>query len=188
MFHPILLLLGFWYVLPAYVANGFAVFGKFIKSRHPIDGNHTLGDGQLVLGPGKTWEGFVIGLISGVLIGFLQIIGAPFLLALILMYLYLPVEFVPVVLVNVPLVILVALGALVGDLIGSFIKRRLKINRGRPAPILDQLDFLIMAILLGAFITPIPWVLAVFLLIVTPLIHLCANVIGYLLRLKQEPW
>jgi CDP-2,3-bis-(O-geranylgeranyl)-sn-glycerol synthase len=188
MFHPLLLLLGFWYVLPAYIANGFAVFGKFIKSRHQIDRNHTLGDGQLVLGPGKTWEGFFIGFISGVLIGFLQVIGAPFLLALILMYLYLPVEFVPVVLVTVPLVILVALGALVGDIIGSFIKRRLKISRGRPAPILDQLDFLIMAIFFGAFITPIPWVLAVFLLIVTPLIHLCANVIGYLLRLKQEPW
>ncbi len=188
MFHPILLLLGFWYVLPAYIANGFAVFAKFIKSRHPIDGSRNFRDDQPIFGPGKTWEGFLIGFSSGVLIGFLQVITAPYLFALIIQYLYLPPEFYPVVFVTVPLVILVALGALVGDLIGSFFKRRLKIARGRPAPILDQLDFLIMAMLLGALITPIPLVLAIFLLIVTPLIHLLANIIGYLLRLKQEPW
>jgi CDP-2,3-bis-(O-geranylgeranyl)-sn-glycerol synthase len=188
MSHPILLLLGFWYVLPAYIANGFAVFGKFIKSRHSMDGDHLLRDGQPVFGPGKTWEGFLIGFCSGVLIGFLQVITAPYLFAIIVLYLYLPPELVPVVFVTGILVVLVALGALVGDLIGSFIKRRLKIARGRPAPILDQLDFLVMAMLMGALITPIPLVLALFLLIVTPLIHLLANIIGYLLKLKQEPW
>jgi len=188
MFHPILLLLGFWYVLPAYVANGFAVFGKFIKSRHQIDGGRILGDGQPLLGSGKTWEGFIIGFLSGVVIGLLQIVTAPFLLSLIVQYVFLPPELVPIVLMTLPLVILVALGALVGDLIGSFFKRRLLIARGRPAPLLDQLDFLIMAMLLGALITPIHWILAIFLLIVTPVLHLLANVIGYLLRLKQEPW
>lgn len=188
MFHPIFLLLGFWYILPAYVANGFAVFAKMVKFRHSIDGGHTLSDDQPVLGPGKTWEGFLTGFCSGVLVGVLQVITAPYLLALIIQYLSIPLEFVPIVLITVPLVMLVALGALVGDLIGSFIKRRLKFARGRPAPILDQLDFLIMAMLMGALITPLPWPLVIFLLIVTPLIHLLANVIGYLLRLKQEPW
>ena len=188
MFHPIFLLLSFWYVLPAYVANGFAVFGKFVRYRHAIDGGRALEDGQPILGPGKTWEGFLIGFISGVLIGILQILTAPFLHDLIVQYLYLPPELRPIVLVTLPVVILVALGALVGDLIGSFIKRRFSIARGRPAPLLDQLDFLIGAMLLGALITPIPLVLAIFLLIVTPIIHLLANIIGYLLRLKQEPW
>lgn len=188
MFHPILLLLGFWYVLPAYVANGFAVFGKFIRQRHTIDGGRVLEDGQPVLGPGKTCEGFIVGFVSGVLIGLLQVVTAPILFSLIIQYVYLPPELVPIVLVTLPLVIFVALGALVGDLIGSFIKRRLSIARGRPAPILDQLDFLIMAMLLGALITPIHWILAIFLLIVTPIIHLVANIIGYLIGLKQEPW
>ncbi len=188
MSHPILLLLGFWYVLPAYIANGFAVFAKFAKSRHPIDGDRFLRDSQPLFGPGKTWEGFLIGFISGVLIGLLQVVAAPYLLALIVQYLYLPPELVPIVLVTVPLVMLVALGALLGDLIGSFIKRRMKITRGRPAPILDQLDFLLMAMLLGALVIPIPLVIAIFLLIVTPLIHLLANIIGYFLGLKKEPW
>ncbi|MFW9935299.1 MAG: CDP-2,3-bis-(O-geranylgeranyl)-sn-glycerol synthase, partial [Candidatus Thorarchaeota archaeon] len=172
----------------AYVANGFAVFGKFVKYRHPIDGGRSLGDGEPVFGPGKTLEGFLIGFISGVLIGLLQVIAGPYLLALIIQYLIIPPEFVPVVLVTPILVTLVALGALLGDLVGSFIKRRLKIERGRPAPLLDQLDFLIMAMLLGSLVTVIPLILAIFLLIVTPIIHLLANIIGYLLHLKREPW
>ncbi|MFX1318304.1 MAG: CDP-2,3-bis-(O-geranylgeranyl)-sn-glycerol synthase [Promethearchaeota archaeon] len=188
MFHPILLLLGFWYFLPTYVANGFAVFGKFIRPRHTIDGGRILEDGQPVFGPGKTWEGFIVGFVAGVLIGLLQIVTAPILLSIIVQYVYLPPELVPIVLITLPLVILVALGALVGDLVGSFIKRRFMIARGRPAPLLDQLDFLIGAMLLGALITPIHWVLAIFMVILTPIIHLAANIIGYLIGLKQEPW
>lgn len=188
MSHPILLLLGFWYILPAYIANGFAVFAKFFSSPHPIDGGRTLKDGRFLFGPGKSWEGFFIGFISGVLVGLLQVFAAPFLLALIVQYLILPPDLVPIVLLSMPLVIMVALGALVGDLVGSFIKRRMNISRGRPAPLLDQLDFLIMAILFGWLITPLPLILVAFLLIVTPIIHLLANVIGYLLRLKKVPW
>ena len=188
MSHPILLLLGFWYILPAYVANGFAVFAKFFVSPHPIDGGRVLKDERFILGPGKSWEGFFIGFISGVCVGFLQVFTAPFLEALIVQYLILPLELVPIVLLSIPLVIMVALGALIGDLIGSFIKRRMNISRGRPAPLLDQLDFLIMAILFGWLIIPLPLIFVVFLLIVTPIIHLLANVIGYLLRLKKVPW
>ena len=188
MSHPILLLLGFWYILPAYVANGFAVFAKFFSSPHPIDGGRILKDERFLFGPGKSWEGFFIGFISGVFVGLLQVITAPFLAALIIQYLILPPELVPIVILSIPLVVIVALGALVGDLIGSFVKRRMNISRRHPAPLIDQLDFLILAILFGWFISPLPLILVVFLLIVTPIIHLLANVIGYLLRLKKVPW
>ncbi len=188
MSHPILLLLGFWYILPAYVANGFAVFAKFFATPHPIDGGRVLKDERFILGPGKSWEGFFIGFISGVCLGLLQVFTAPFLEALIVQYLILPPELVPIVLLSIPLVIMVALGALLGDLIGSFVKRRMNISRGRPAPLLDQLDFLILAILFGWLVTPLPLIFVIFLLIVTPIIHLLANVIGYLLKLKKVPW
>ncbi len=188
MLHPIFLLLGFWYIFPAYIANGFAVFGRLIKSKHSIDGGRLFIDERRILGPGKTWEGFFCGLTSGFLFGILQVLAAPFLLALIEQYLVLPPELYPIVLLSVPLVFLVALGALVGDLIGSFIKRRLNIARGRPAPVIDQLDFLVAAMIFGILITPLPFIIALFLLIVTPLIHLLANVVGYLLRVKDVPW
>ena len=43
---------------------------------------------------------------------------------------------------------LLGFGALLGDALGSFLKRRLGIGRGKPAPILDQLDFIIVALIL----------------------------------------
>lgn len=188
MYNPIFLLLSFWYILPAYVANGFAVLAKLCRSSRPIDGGHRFVDGRPIFGEGKTWHGFFIGFISGSFAGCLQVLTAPLLLSFIQRYLPVPPELQPVILVSFPLVLLVSLGALLGDLLGSFIKRRLNIPRGHPAPILDQLDFLVMSLLLGMLIYPLPPVYVVFLLIVTPVIHLLANAISYLLHLKQVPW
>ncbi len=188
MYHPLLYLLGIWYILPAYVANGFAVFAKVINKKHPIDGGKVFRDNRLIFGEGKSWEGFIIGFLSGTIIGCLQVVFAPILLNLILTYLVLPLELFPIVLITFPLVVLVAIGALIGDLIGSFIKRRLNIERGQPAPGLDQLDFLVVSILFGMLIIPLPILLILFLLLVTPLFHLLANIVGYFLGLKHEPW
>jgi CDP-2,3-bis-(O-geranylgeranyl)-sn-glycerol synthase len=188
MFHPILLLLGFWYILPAYVANGLAVFSKLFRTRHPIDRGHVLKDGNPLFGAGKTWEGFGIGFAAGACVGILQYAAAPVFLVLIEQYLVVPDQLRPVVLMTIPQVLLVALGALVGDILGAFIKRRLNIPRGRPAPVLDQLAFLCVAILLGMIVNPLPLILVGFLLLATPAIHLLANAIAYLLRLKDVPW
>jgi CDP-2,3-bis-(O-geranylgeranyl)-sn-glycerol synthase len=188
MFNPLLLLLGFWYILPAYVANGFAVFSKALRTRHPIDGGRVLKDGHPLFGAGKTWEGLGIGLIAGFLVGLLESMVAPLLLTLIQQYMLLPNQLRPIVLMSVPQVFVVALGALLGDVLGAFTKRRLNIPRGRPAPILDQLAFLSIAILLGMPINPLPLILVGFLLVVTPAIHLLSNALAYLLRLKDVPW
>jgi CDP-2,3-bis-(O-geranylgeranyl)-sn-glycerol synthase len=188
MFHPILLLLGFWYILPAYVANGFAVFSKLCRTRHPIDHGCVLRDGNPLFGAGKTWEGLIIGFSAGACVGVLQYALAPLLLGLIEQYLFLPDALRPIVLLSIPQVLLVALGALLGDILGAFIKRRINIPRGRPAPILDQLAFLSVAILLGMMANPLPLILVGFLLLATPAIHLLANAIAYLLRLKDVPW
>ncbi len=89
---------------------------------------------------------------------------------------------------SIPQVLLVALGALLGDVLGALVKRRLNIPRGGPAPVLDQLAFLSVAILLGMIANPMPLILVGVLLLVTPAIHLLANAIAYLLRLKDVPW
>ena len=188
MYNAILLLLSFWYILPAYVANGFAVLAKLCKSSKPIDGGHNFIDGRPLFGEGKTWHGFLIGLLSGFFVGYVQVLTAPLLLSFIETYLVVPPELYPVILMSPILVLLVSLGALLGDLVGSFIKRRLNIPRGRPAPLLDQLDFLVVSLLFGMLIYPLPLMYAVFLIVVTPIIHLSANVISYLLHLKSVPW
>ena len=189
MFHPLLFLLSFWYILPAYVANGFAVLAGLLPHRHPIDGGRLFNDGYSLFGPGKTWEGFLGGFFSGVTIGGFQVLSSPVLLNVILQAgLILPPDFYLIVLLPFPLVVVVALGALVGDIMGSFIKRRLKIARGKPAPLLDQLDFLLMALFFGFFVYPLPLLLSIFILIITPIIHLLANAIGYLIGVKDVPW
>ena len=94
------------------------------------------------------------------------------------------------------LIILFALsfGALVGDMVESFLKRRLGRRRGEPWPVADQIDFLLGA-LLFSFIISREWFMSnftpyriLFLLIFTPLIHLATNLLAYVLKLKKVPW
>ena len=76
-------------------------------------------------------------------------------------------------------------GALIGDACGSFIKRRLKLERGKPAPILDQLDFVVGALVFASLIVVIPVEIIVVILVISVFLHLGANIIAYLLGMKN---
>lgn len=157
-----LLNMAFWslvMIFPAFVANSVPVLAK---GKHPIDFGRNLWDGNRILGDGKTFEGLAAGLVAGTAVG--AVAGHP-----------LPS-------------FLLALGALVGDMSGAFIKRRLGIARGRPAPILDQIDFVVGAIVFVYPVMPFSLEQVIFLVVVTPPIHLVANVGAYLLKLKPHPW
>jgi CDP-2,3-bis-(O-geranylgeranyl)-sn-glycerol synthase len=80
---------------------------------------------------------------------------------------------------------LLGFGALLGDAIGSFLKRRLGIGRGKPAPILDQLDFIIVALILVSLVVELNWICAVLAIVLTLIIHLLTNSIAYLLGMKD---
>ena len=80
---------------------------------------------------------------------------------------------------------LLGFGALLGDAIGSFLKRRLGIGRGKPAPLLDQLDFLIVAIILVSLVVEVNLLFVGIAIILTLIIHLIANGGAYLLGLKD---
>jgi len=170
-----------WIIIPAYAANGLTpVIGKLIKP-HPIDGGRKF-RGQPLFGSGKSWEGLAFGSIVGVIIALVEMWAYP----------YLPWELSPIELTIVsmgPLLgFLLGFGALVGDLVGSFIKRRLNLKRGRPAPVLDQDDFVLGALGFAALAVMVKWQWVVLLVIITPIFHFIANVIGYLLKVKKEPW
>ena len=86
------------------------------------------------------------------------------------------------------------MGALCGDLVKSFIKRRLGKERGERWGIADQYDLVAGAFLLSALfnldwlmsaITPLTLLL---ILILTPLLHHIMNSIGYLIGIKDVPW
>lgn len=146
-------------IFPAYCANAVPViFG----GGRPIDGGRNFRDGRPVLGPRKTFRGFFAGLIIGTLVGFLQ--G------------------------HVLLGFMLSLGALTGDLVESFIKRRLGRPPGASFPVADQLDFVLGALLFSIPVAPPSLPVALTIVIVTPPIHLLTNFLAYLLGVKKEPW
>mgnify|MGYP000052909233 CR=1 FL=1 len=164
------------YVLPAYVANGSPVVGvRLLGRRTPIDLGARAWDGRRVLGDGKTIEGLIIGVSLGTLTGLiLYLCGNPGGHRAALE----------------PL--LLALGAMLGDILGSFVKRRIGLRRGQPAPCLDQLGFLVAALALSSLVYGLPsWMdssTLLLLLVVTGLLHLGTNYLAYLLGLKREPY
>lgn len=152
------------FILPAYVANAFpVVLAALVKKRHPMDFGLKLPDGMRVLGDSKSWEGFLSGIFMGTLTGII---------------LHKPTSGFTL-----------SFGAMVGDTLGSFIKRRVKIETGHPLPILDQLAFLSGALTFSKLIEGVPDLdVALTLIIITPPIHLATNCMAYLLGLKSKSY
>ncbi len=167
-----------WLMFPAYGANGLCMIAR---GKRPIDFGRTF-RGKPLFGPGKTWEGLVAGIILAITVSSFQRLMFPFL----------PWDLSPVPLEIVAmspfLGFVIGLGAMVGDLGGSFIKRRIGMERGRPFPLLDQLDFIIGMFVFLVFVIALKWEWVVILVIITPVIHLVANVIAYLLKVKKVPY
>ena len=170
----------FWFVIPAYAANGLAPLSKF-TSRHPIDGNRKW-RGKRIFGDGKTIEGSIIGIVMSVFIA--SMMG--------LIFYFLPWDLSPISLQMAPmgplLGLMIGVGAIAGDMAKSFFKRRIGFERGRSMPIVDQLDFIIGAFLLAALVAPVKITWLIMLAVVTPLFHLAANYMAYLLGVKKEPY
>lgn len=146
--------------LPAYVANAVPVlFG----GGAPLDGGRTWRDGRPLLGSHKTVRGLISGLIAGSAVGVIQM---------------------------QPLRgILMSIGAVLGDLAVSFLKRRIGLRPGAPLPPADQLGFIAAAVCLSCLVPPAPGMERVAaILILTAPIHLATNIFAWLLGLKDEPW
>lgn len=168
----------FWLIAPAYATNAFPLL---LKGKKPLDFNHYL-FGNRLLGDGKTIEGTTGGIIFGVFIGIVLLLFQPYLTEFLSTY-------------NISLfqhdtltILLLSIGAILGDIIGSFIKRRFSIPRGKSVLLLDQWDFLIFSIFLLSFYKSISVDVLIFLLIITLFLHLLFNFIAYVLKIKQVPW
>jgi CDP-2,3-bis-(O-geranylgeranyl)-sn-glycerol synthase len=150
-----------FYTLVAYAVNASCTLASLLKT-HPIDFGLKFKKKRL-LGDGKTIEGFLIGLSAGLIST--MVLGLDFRVGFI-----------------------VALASLAGDLIGSFIKRRLGLKRGEEVPLMDQLGFIITTYIALSFLIKMNYLLALLLMVVTYVAHRLTNVIAYLLKLKKVPW
>lgn len=154
------------FILPAYVANATPVL---LGGGMPVDFGRRAWDGRRLLGDGKTWRGLFSGLLAGILVGALEagLLGDPRFYALGM---------------------LLSLGAMLGDLFGSFVKRRLGFVRGHPFFLMDQLPFMLFALALASpLFLPSPEGI-VFLAIVTYILHISTNMLANKLGLKPVPW
>jgi len=184
-----------WLIIPAYVANGCAAL---VGGGKPIDFGKKYKDGKRILGDGKTWRGLIIGTLLGTIGGFACSVGARYAAN----YDF-PLELsdftgFPLM---IPIVFSISFGALMGDVIESFFKRRRGIDRGKDWIPFDQLDFiagvLFFSFIMAGFLqiaalTDGNWFFEnfsvwhiVFLLFVTPLFHVFGNFLHKKGKTKQ---
>ncbi len=160
------------FIFPAYCANGTPVLAgggtKMDFGRNFIDGKRVFGNNKTFRGFFFGWGvGFLVGIVEGFVFGF---DNYPVLFSL-----------------------LIPLGALLGDLTGAFIKRRLDIAPGGLLPVVDQIDFVVGAVVFSiplavTGLLSITWPVALTALLITPPIHLFTNYLAYKLKLKKHPW
>ena len=152
------------FIFPAYCANAVPVIAGGGK---PMDFGKNFFDGKRIFGKNKTYRGFFFGLAVGISVGLIDcfLFGYP-----------------------LPFSVLSPLGALSGDLAAAFLKRRLGIAPGGLLPVVDQVDFVVGALLFSLPLTIMSWELAIAALVITPPIHLVTNFMAYKLKLKKNPW
>lgn len=185
-----------WLVLPAYIANASALL---VGGSTPIDFGKNWKDGKRILGDGKTWRGLIAGVFVGMTGGFGLSIVAKYANMSELFFLGLN-DFTGFPLM-IPIIGSICFGALFGDIIKSFFKRRVGIKRGDDWIPFDQIDF-VLGVLLFSFliasllnilgITSKNWFFVSFtlwhvviLLIITPFLHLFTNYVHKKIKSKK---
>jgi CDP-2,3-bis-(O-geranylgeranyl)-sn-glycerol synthase len=157
------------FVFPAYCANAVPVI---VGGGPPLDFGRNFPDGRPVFGKNKTFRGFFSGLAVGAVAGLAEtaVFGLQSFPAL--------------------LGVLLSFGALMGDLMGAFLKRRIGLAPGELLPVIDQTDFIIGALLLSLPVSLplLSWEIVLTVLIITPPVHLLTNFAAYKLGLKRNPW
>ena len=158
---------------PAMAANGAPVL---LVRGTPIDRGVLFIDGKRLLGDGKTIEGSLLFILVGEAVGSIYSVYT----RNIIYHVY---------------GLLSGLGAWLGDIIGAFIKRRLGIERGAPAPILDQTLFIVFASLIIKIsgietLLNLNIDLRVYLcgVLIALILHVATNYGAYILKLKKVPY
>ncbi|MFC1801695.1 CDP-archaeol synthase [Nanoarchaeota archaeon] len=173
-----LILSGLYYFLPAYFANMAPVILKKINFlKYPVDFNKKIGQ-KRIFGSHKTWGGLFLAIILGTLVFYLQklVFTIPF---------FQNYSLIDYSQSSILLGLLLSSGAIIGDLVKSFFKRRISINPGKPWIPFDQIDYVLGALAFSAIIYLPKLSIVLIILIASPLLHIITNLAGYYLRISK---
>ncbi len=178
-----------WLVLPAYIANASALL---VGGGTPIDFGKNWKDGKRILGDGKTWRGLVTGAFVGMTGGFGLSIVAKYAAASD--FAFLGINDFTGFPFMIPIIAAICFGALIGDIVESFFKRRIGKGRGEDWIPFDQIDFILGALFFSFVVagflqviglTSNNWFFESFsiwhilvLVFITPFFHLFANYVN----------
>jgi len=171
-----------YFMLPAYIANMAPVLvRRFNVFNIPIDAGRKAKDGRPVFGTNKTWRGVIAAVIFGTSIFALQ------------QRLYVIPFWKGISIINYPihpamLGFALSFGAILGDLVESYFKRRINIPSGKPWIPFDQVDFVFGALVFSMlyYVAPL-WVWGV-AIVISPLLHIITNHIAYYLKIRKQKW
>lgn len=180
------ILLAIWFFFPVAMANAAPVFSAkiplFQRFDTPIDGG-AIWHGKRVLGPHKTWRGIVSGIVLATFVLWIQ--------QLFVAHTEWAAAFTAQVdYAALPLLLLgpaFAIGALGGDALKSFFKRRIGIEAGKTWLPFDQLDYIIGGVLISmlfVILTPLQYM---WIFVIWFFLHLIASYVGYRIGLKDAP-
>lgn len=176
----------FWFFLPAGAANVAPILAARIPALKrfdmPVDGGRSLGETRL-LGSHKTWRGLAAGVVAATMTVWLQQFLIGNLAWLHSLTAQIDYGHLPTFIIGP----LFAIGALGGDAVESFFKRRRGILPGQAWFPFDQTDYIIggavaVVLFVRLSIWQYVWLLAIWLLI-----HLIASYGGWLIGLKDKP-
>ncbi len=175
-----------WFFLPAGFANAAPVFANKIpllnQFKTPLDFGFSKG-GKRILGDNKTWRGFLFGIaIAVVTLAIQKIVYKDS----IWLQDTLPAT-IDYVNVSLWLGVLLGVGALLGDAVESFFKRKANVNSGEAWFPFDQLDYILGGILLSSLIVSLSPAQSAAIIVVWFGLHLLSSYIGFLMGLKDKP-
>lgn len=170
------LIAAFLFFLPAGIANAAPLFASRIPWVRRYDQPMDFGKswkGKRIFGNNKTWRGFIFGTLMG---------GVT---SLLVSYFFIPNSADPwyTFLIGASL----GAGALAGDAVESFFKRRRGISSGKSWFPFDQIDYIIGGLVFVYPLTLIPLVLMAGIFVLYFGLHLLFSYIGYLVGFKKYP-
>jgi len=152
----------------------------FPKWNYPVDCKKEF-RGKRIFGDRKTWRGLIVGTLSA---------GSFFFLQKFLFSSYSWIQ--DISLLNYQntswiLGCLIGFGALLGDIIKSFVKRQIGVQPGKSWFPFDQVDWVIGTLLVTSIFVKLSLLIITVTLTLGLVIHSIAKIIGYFLKINDSP-